>query len=317
MDALAREAGERRAELLRERRAPTRLAQRETGYAGAGVHSNRQQINITADAEEIPQAGAPSPSVSVPAPSPAPAGTVGDFDAVAAAAANKERLRQARRSSNGGRRPSLEPPNDNSETPARVRNIPARHRGVTAITKKVFADKPVSLVARNSKRDRETAAAAAATGEERGGEEGASKGAREYNKGTAIDVRRPLPRDKTSLVDTASAEEKAEEEDEGDIPGRTSRGVSRNSSLSKMWPSASPALTTGRNLSHVSGGPLQPQGQANPTQRVAVAEATSEKEAGLSSVLGTPSGEISAENIEARLDRLRGTLSLPRVISND
>lgn len=319
MDALAREAGaEMEADLLPERRTPRRLAQRETCYARAGGRSDRKQTDGIADLKEIPQAGAPSASASASAtvPASAPASTVGDVDAVAAVPAQKERLQQAERSSSAGKRPPLKPPRAISETSARVRHIPARHPATTTTTKRVCADTAVSLVARNSNRDEKATAAAAATGEERDGNEGVSRGARKNDESTTVDRRGPLSSDNTNLLIATAAEGEAEEEDEGDISGRTSRGVSLNSSLGDSWSSALPVFATGRNIFYAEG-PSQPQGQADPTLKAGVAGATSEKETGFFSVLGVPSGVSDAENIEARLDRLIGTLSLPRLISHD
>ena len=317
MDALAREAGaEMEADLLPERRTPRRLAQRETGYARAGGHSDRKQTDGIAGVKGIPQAGTPSASASATVPASAPASTVGDVDAVAAVPAQKEGLQQAQRSSSAGKRPPLKPPRAISETSARVRHIPARHPATTTTTKRVCADTAVSLVARNSNRDEKATAAAAATGEERDGNEGVSRGARKNDESPTVDRREPLSSDNTNLLIATAAEGEAEEEDEGDISGRTSRGVSLNSSLSDSWSSALPVFATGRNIFYAEG-PSQPQGQADPTLKAGVAGATSEKETVFFSVLGIPSGESGAEDIEARLDRLIGGLSLSRLISHD
>eukprot|EP00752_Nemacystus_decipiens_P007234 g6475.t1 len=238
--------------------------------------------------------------------------------AAAAAAFNIQKLSQAQgpdsRVSSG---PRSGPPREDQETSARVRRMPAQRP--VADTR----SDPVSVHARNETKHREQNETADRVVARKAGTKG-GEGSGTVGRGTLEKDEDggglPLPSRRTSLLGTAVIEEEADEEDDEDSSGR-SQGVHHHSSLDKLWP----VLPTGRDAKEVPRPASFRSGAVRvapkPTDKVAPPAARAgrvpSEHAGIFAILGTPSGVSNAEAIEERLALLRGTLTMPRVVSQD
>ena len=240
--------------------------------------------------------------------------TIAGYDstgATAAASPQKKPIPPRGSDSHVSSRPQRGLPVEDPETSARARRMPAQRPAAATRTTPVGTQHARDTQPNEQKTADRGVATIGAKGEEGGG------GTREKHEEGGGGLL--LPSRRTSLSDTAVKEEETEEDDE-DASGR-SRGVHRNSSLDKLWPTlqvGGDAKDVPQQASFRAGGVRvapEPKGNKSAPAAVRAGGVTSEKEVDIFAMLGTPSGVHNTEAIEERLALLRGTIAMPRIIS--